>query len=449
VGNIEDRDPAYFWLRQTEELTLGDRRRTVEVAVPVRFGATPEQIARLLDEAVAGMDRLAERMERRITALRDEAPMPFASGPRPTTQPTRPAASIAERPSAPARPAASPGAGRPAAASVPSAASAPGGMSRAEFLEQARGLDLSPRQVMDRLGVRTLEGLNYAEALEQIKRQLLRESTQAPRDAASPAAPAAGAAPAAHAESADAPIEPAAPRNPAKYFDEEDDYDMTFELPDDDEADEDELDLDALDTPAASAVSTEPPAHPATPREADELDLDDVPDFAEPRTAARRQLASKPQTPAPAASPAAASNDTDGTTPSRPVAPMSQQALAQRARSRDLLTRLREYHVGSPAGSDQMGPFTHVVVEQLGEEKVATLTQQVWSIAPDQLTAQQMRALVQWGKTDPFAVEVEAVLDLLASEQPADTTSAAAPGAAARNGRAAGRPAGRGTGSTR
>jgi hypothetical protein len=172
--------------------------------------------------------------------------------------------------------------------------------------------------------------------------------------------------------------------------------------------------------------------------------LDDVPDFAEPRAATRRE----PVTKASAGGTHASGTNAASAPANQPTPLSSHEALAQRARARDLLARLREYRGGTVAGSDQIGPFSNVVVEQLGEEQVAALTNQVWGVTPDQLTAQQMRALTQWGKTDPFSTEVEAVLDLLASER-ADDASGEAKGAAARTNRQAARPAGRGSGSTR
>lgn len=497
VGSSEERDTGYIWLRQTAELALGDQRRTLEIAIPVRLGATPDEIARLLDEAEAGMERLGERMDRRVAAIQAAAPTlpapalaataPTSPAPAPALSAARPAAPaapaprppsvVAERSATPARPTSAsapttaPSTSRPAvqASPGPGPATAGGLMSRAEFLEQARGLDQSPRQVMDRLGVRTLEGLNYAEALEQIKRQLLREQTQAPQsDATAPAAPSRPAAPAPATAPATAPEptvtpEPLAGRGPVSYFDEEDDYDVTFELPEDGAVDD--LNLDALDAgpgvpalgeeeteehvpehvpepaaPARRGTRREPAPEPEPKPAPDEPELDDVPDFAEPRSAAP----SEPPARGRAAATPAAGSAAEPTPAGRPATTMSQQALAQRARARDLLARLREYRGGTPAGSDQIGPFTNVVIHQLGEPTLESLTDQVWGLTPAQLTAQQMRALIQWGKTDAFATEVVAVLELLAAEHAADA-SGETKTPASRNGR----PAGRGAGSAR
>jgi hypothetical protein len=233
-------------------------------------------------------------------------------------------------------------------------------------------------------------------------------------------------------------------RGPAKYFDEEDDYDTSFELPEDDGIAE--LDLDALDTPAAAALAAS--QNGSASRERDAPELEDVPDFAQPHAQQHGEPAEEARTPAPAKRAVAATDEPPLGAHATPAAPVSHLALAQRARAHDLLARLRTYRGGAPAGKDQLGPFANVVERELGAPTVATLTERVWSIAPDQLSGQQMRALIQWGKTEAFAAEVAAVLDLLAAEG-AEEPGSAATSPPAQGGRPAAQTASRGSGGAR
>lgn len=228
-------DAEHIWLRQTVTYTVDGQTRTLEIGVPVPRDATAEEIEELLRAADAGMGAISRRLDAHIAATSGGAtrqlPAPesptipaapattatspaaleraAANGrapaepapavepasasqpasrsapsaptptPAPTTAPAAPSASprAAERPAAPQRPAEQPPA-RPTTPARP-AASAPapsvGGaeMTRPEFLSAANELGLNPRQAMDRLKVRSLEGLNLREALESLRRQML------------------------------------------------------------------------------------------------------------------------------------------------------------------------------------------------------------------------------------------------------------------------------------
>ena len=408
-----ERDTAHYWLRQTAELSFGDQRRTLEFAVPVRVGATPDEIARLLDEAEAAMERLSERMDRRVAALRGSAAAPdepIAPPARPTPI-TRQAAGIAERRATPDRPAQAPSAPSVASTTTDNTpASAVTAMSRTQFLEQARGVGLLPRQIMERLGVRTLEGLNYAEALEQLKRQLLRESAEPDHagSSTSASAPSRQATERDVSQPAQPPHEPGA--DPPRYFVEEDDVEMSFVLPDDESRREGDQDA-GVSPPGPAVLTSEEPGATYAP---DELDLDDVPDFSGPSLPDRTDVSARRGKSAPDSAMSSGSVPADESRP-RPES-TTHHSLAQRARARDLLARLRTYQGGTIAGPDQTVPFANVVLDQLGEATVADLANHVWGITPDQLSGQQMRALIQWGKTDAFGAEVIAVLDLPASE---------------------------------
>lgn len=52
----EDSSGEHIWLRQSVRFMVGDQRRTLEIAIPVRLGASAEEIEGLLREAGAGME---------------------------------------------------------------------------------------------------------------------------------------------------------------------------------------------------------------------------------------------------------------------------------------------------------------------------------------------------------------------------------------------------------
>lgn len=101
------------------------------------------------------------------------------NAPAASAQPSRPAPAPHRSP-APQRPVEPPRPQTPAVppAKQPSAATRTpddtgGEMTRPQFIAAVAELGLNPRQAMDRLGVRSLEGLNLREALESLRRQLL------------------------------------------------------------------------------------------------------------------------------------------------------------------------------------------------------------------------------------------------------------------------------------
>ncbi|HEY7849662.1 MAG TPA: hypothetical protein VIC27_06320, partial [Ktedonobacterales bacterium] len=185
------RDPNHIWLRQSVTFSVNGQTRTLELALPLRPGATPDEIDALLDEADAGMRRLSQRLDAHLAEITGAPAAPAAqpAAPQPTAPrsaaPTAPAPEAAQaaapQPAAPLpasapasveRPAprtAAPTPSAPAAAPAvapqpptrpfaPAAAPASGGpdLTRPEFLAAAGTLGLDARTVMERLNVRSL-----------------------------------------------------------------------------------------------------------------------------------------------------------------------------------------------------------------------------------------------------------------------------------------------------
>jgi len=427
-----EQDGEHIWLRQSVTFTANGQTRTVEIAIPLRPGAPPEEIERLLAEADAGMWRISQRLDSHVAALLNgagsaasipnQAPVSstaaVAEAPRPPTPaaPSRPTAHTERpaQPAAPVRPAAHPASPpsrpspEPAVASTrprpnsppvepaltaASTKSAPAGseLSRKDFLSAAAELGLNAKQVMERLGVRTLEGLNLREALEALRRQLLRDGDAAPD-------PIPAAAPSAPGPEASSP----------RYFEEEDgDYEVTFTM-DGDDALAEELGAYEAARPASGA-SAEAADDLEDPDTLSDLDLDDVPDFGPPPSAAhashaahapaRRNASAKPA-PAPSAAPAAPLAQAGGIEPAT-------SSAAQR------VAQLRAIRGGGAPTTHQRSAYRNVVVSELGEPEAIALIRGIWRVNPERLGPDQLDALISWGKQDIFAEEAASVLAAL------------------------------------
>lgn len=474
-------DGEHIWLRQSVTFTVGGETRTVEIAIPLRPGASAEDVETLLNEADAGMERLSRRLDKRVSALLHEpsaalaadtseqpalpepaaaaptgdthqaeprlerplapttsavpetpAPTPAArptpvrdsaSSPAPTHPATapRPAAPQPARPTSPPAPA--PARARPsgALAAAPTPSQGPD-LTRPEFIAAAQELGMNVKQAMERLGVRSLEGLNLREALEALRRQALRGTS-----AATPPAPAHPAA-----------SVPAASSEP-RYFDEEDDLDVTFSVDGDDELDEE-------DYAPHDAAAPEPPD---ALDELDESELDDVPDFGPPPSTSR-------------SAPASARRSSGATAQRRPPSPTRIEESRDQAdvgvsgdqtRALQIVGQLRSARGGGVPTSYQRTAYRNVVARELGEPEAAALVRGLWRTTPERLTAEQLDVLVSWGKQDTFSEEAAMVLAALRAERERAASAESQQQAAAETPRAAPRGgsagSGRSTGSGR
>ncbi|HZC79754.1 MAG TPA: hypothetical protein VE258_18510, partial [Ktedonobacterales bacterium] len=83
-----ENDGEHIWLRQSVTFTTNGQTRTVEIAIPLRPGATADEVEVLLSEADAGMERLARHLDARIaSALGTAGATPTAPAPAPATTP--------------------------------------------------------------------------------------------------------------------------------------------------------------------------------------------------------------------------------------------------------------------------------------------------------------------------------------------------------------------------
>lgn len=453
----------HIWLRQSVTFAVNGQTRTLEMALPLRPGATPDEVEALLDEADAGMRRLSRRLDAHLAEVigaPTPAPTPApTSGPITAAQPAptsheaagatpstagerRPAGRVNEtparttKPPAPAPSASSPApaarpAPRPSTPPTPPAPAVTGGpdLSIAEFISAAQALGLDPREAMRRLGVRSLNGLNLRESLDLLRRQLLRDGGHGdvgPDDSAD--LQGAGEE---MAESAAARAPSVTPMDgmPAPIgrprFDEEDDdsdFQLTYAEPGDlpDEYGDYALDDEDLDDATVYPAAT--PVAPVAPVASVSGPLSDVPGLDELlRRHALAGAAAPPATPVPPAEAA----------PAHAVAPDVAAEDPQRVRAREIIAALRAAQPGGTASQQQRTAFRNIVVDQLSETKASGLSRAVWNVTPDRLGPEQLDAFNSWGKQDDFAEEAEVALTILREEYIARNRAQGKEGAAA------------------
>jgi hypothetical protein len=327
----------HIWLRQTITQTIAGQTRTLEIGVSVRPGMSADQIEARLREADAGMRRLSLHLESQVAAIAgitsssDDAHAEPEPEPEPEPESVSPPRSAAPN----SRPAANPvTVPTPPVPPAPLTAPSLEELSVPEFVSAARTeLDLSPKQAMEKLNVKSLKGLNLREALEMLRRQSLGSANQA-----RPEAPAERSAP---------PPVPL-PTTPPHYFDEEDsEFEVTYQLDDD----------------------------------ADPSDLESVPDF-------------------------------DAMSPS-----MTVEAGEARGRALHIVGQMRKASGGGAATSMQKSAYRNIIQNELGEQNARALVLGLWKAPVERLGAEQLDALLSWGKQETFGEEAQLVLAALHAER--------------------------------
>ena len=213
---------SHIWLRYATQFTMNGRNVTVEMGIPVPLGASAETREQLIREAEEGMEQLSNHIEGRIgqmvqriqqTSTRQPAaprpantptapavssaaspaptPKPAASAqpmqpPQPTqsTQPTQPVQVTSSRETAPVasqeKGASNPPTRMNVGATMPNmlaTGDTAGNLSLPQFIQIIReSLNLTPKQAMDVLKVKSLSGLNYRTALEDLQAAISSES---------------------------------------------------------------------------------------------------------------------------------------------------------------------------------------------------------------------------------------------------------------------------------
>lgn len=384
MNNKPDTSGTHIWLRYTTQFTSGKRTHTVEVGIPVPIGASKEVRERLIREAEVGMEQLADHMERRVEQMHRTQPMQAASGA--ASPPKAASAPVQLPPSSPKPPAASQPAAEQREVTMPPTRStigasmpiAPGDMSSLpQFLQYiSRELGLDARKAMELLGVKSLQGLNYREAFDQLQQVAAKEPAPAPSRPASQPARDTGSTgkPRAAAKAPPAPAPPDIGPAPLR-----------------------------LPSRAAPSSNEAPPARePAEP---------------EPRVPAGvLEIKEAVVRGYPAAS--GFDEEDDGFLDGDDADYLVDLSEDERVLASDILGRLRDAHGSSQASDARLKVLANVVNNQVSDDQLEELIAGVWGTTTlKKLKNDQLEALIYWAKhADDFIAEVDMVLTLLQEE---------------------------------
>jgi len=195
----------YIWLRYTTQFNAGGRTHTIEMGIPVPLGASAEMREQLIREAEIGMDQLTRRVENRVAqisqrsarppeSIRTQAPATISSnqapiqdesyrrpvgtpsqvGTRSTTQAPATAREAPQPLSLPEKQSTTMPVRQSGPVSMPVTPGLQGeansNMKLSQFMQAIReAWGLTPKQAMDLLNVKTLNGMNYREALRKLQ----------------------------------------------------------------------------------------------------------------------------------------------------------------------------------------------------------------------------------------------------------------------------------------
>src|SRR5437588_8597960 len=412
---------SHIWLHHTMQVRVGERTHTIEMDIPIPIGASADIREQLLNEAESSMEELASRIENRepLKVTRSQPPQADrASSIKAPASSGQSAANKTTASTAPSAPAPSPlqlGATAQARGSIPTVvpvsketavtptrpnicASMPsspgttvdtsGSLKLPQFIQFIKDtLDLSPKQAMELLNVKSLSGLNLREALEELQEIVGRDTgtmttptaaagqksvesnqTKEPKGqqetdgvkaggTSRASTSGAGEDQAGRPSSSSASLPPikfpgaANPKNP-------DIVEITNAV--------------VRDTPPSYAFDEE------IDLESDEIDLEEEEDveYVPELTNQERQL------------------------------------------GENVLAKLREAHGSSSASDARLKVLHNVTDSQVSEEQLLQLVDGIWGItALKKLKNDQAEALISWAKEDDFLSEVEIVLLLMQEEQ--------------------------------
>jgi hypothetical protein len=233
-------------------------------------------------------------------------------------------------------------------------------------------LDMTPKEAMDRLNVKTLTGVNLREAFEQLQQMVNQESD--------------GSAP-----------------TERKVHETESNADRAeAEKP----LSENEHIAGETRTPRPAANSNTTPAvsmaiHPANKK---------APDILEIKHAVVREVPPSP----------AFDEELEDEELGLDVGDeegldyLSELTEHERDFAEDRLSKLREARGSSAASAGRLQALNNVLGEQLDGEQLLELIQGIWSVATlNKLKNEQVEALISWAKEDAFVEEAEVVLAFL------------------------------------
>lgn len=382
----------YIWLRYTTQFNAGGRTHTLEMGVPVPVGASAETREQLIREAEIGMEQLARRVEHRAAQIaqrsarppepqRAQAPTPIRSDqaslqkeisrsatgnsapvgagtntPAPVREGPQPL-SLREKQTAPAPMRQSGTVNMPVTPSIQGEANT--NMKLSQFIQIIRDtLKLSPKEAMDLLNVKTLNGMNYRDALRKL--QLLVEGntgiSEKPATGGVPKSPTA------------IPVKPVEEHAKQQTSSPQASQPKPSSSPR----------ADVLTGPAnIPVIPIKEEMIRETPKRAYKFDEED------------EELQEEEE----------------------------EENEEQKVIARIKLDELKEIRGSSPASQGRFTVLQNVLNEQISDQELEYLIQHVWGVSSvKKLKVDQVEALISWAKEDFFVEEVEAVLALIDGE---------------------------------
>jgi hypothetical protein len=382
----------YIWLRYTTQFNAGGRTHTLEMGVPVPVGASAEMREQLIREAEIGMEQLTRRVEHRAAQIAQRSarpPEPQRAQIPPTTRPnqaplqaenTRGATGTptpvgsGSNTSAPAREAPQPlslhekqtmpvrqggTVSMPVTPGIQSEASS--NMKLSQFMQVIRDAwGLTPKQAMELLNVKTLNGMNYRDALRKLQ-QLVEGNTSSSEK------PATGTVPKAPATIQTRPPE----ERPRQQTPPPPQVSQSKPPP--------SSRPDVLTGPSnIPVIPIKEEMVRETPGRVYKFDEED------------EELQKEEE----------------------------EENEEQRAIARIKLDDLKEVRGTSPASQGRLTVLQNVLNEQISDQELDYLIQQIWGVSGvKKLKVDQVEALISWAKEDLFVEEVEAVLALINGEE--------------------------------
>ncbi len=380
---------SHLWLHHTLQITVGGRMHTIEMDIPIPIGASANVREQLLNEAEASMEELAKRIESGAPRKLSLTPASTSSTAAPSllvpihprdTIPTSPP-EIKEAVVPPTRP--NIGASMPSSPGI--SVDTSGSLKLPQFILFIKeSMDLTPKQAMELLNVKSLSGLNLREALEELQQIVGQEATNRAVPVV-PASPKPIESNQTQQETQSGTTNPASPTRSAA-------------------ASAHDTSHSAVSSPQSPAAQSRPFPPVANPKNPDIIEIkhavihDNPPAYAFDEEIDLEQEIDLPE---------------DEEVEFVPELTKQERELAE-----EVLNKLRDARGSSLASDMRLKVLHNVTDSQVSEEQVLQLAQGVWGVTSlKKLKNDQVEALISWAKTDDFVGEAENVLLLIQEEQ--------------------------------
>ena len=408
---------SHIWLHHTMQIKMGDRVHTIEMDIPIPVGASADMREQLLDEAESNMEELASRIENRAprkiarnqpsqtdkaSSSRSQVPSGQTAANKspvaltiPATAPNGAAslqsATAAQAPEGPrqlrgavpsvsketAVPPTRPNIGASMPSSPGMSIDTSSSLKLPQFIQFIKeALDLTPKQAMELLNVKSLSGLNLREALEELQEIVGQETA----NMATQTIPASQKSGESNQTRTEAKTQQTTPGGSLRV--------VPTSAAIDDQMEESPRAFPGASNPknpdiielTHAVVRDNPPSYGFD----EEIDLDSTEINLE--------------------------EDEE-------VEYLPELTNQERELGANVLGRLREAHGSSAASEARLKVLHNVTDSQISQEQLQQLVQGVWGIAtPKKLKNDQVEALISWAKEDDFFSEAEIVLLLMQEE---------------------------------